>query len=139
MAIRSSGCATSSHKYRCPEIFLDATAAKLTATAVLFLNVELLAEFYYHFPRELDARLGRGKGDGGMGIADADVERFAREDPKVARHLDVVRRKDLLELVLEKCEGLRGLERRVERGEAAGETARVGQKKGWREKKGWLF
>ena len=110
MALKSSACASKSSKYRCPEIFLDATAAKLTATAVLFLNVELLAEFYYHFPRELDARLGRAKGGSGVGISEADVERFAREDPRVARHLDVVRRKDLLELVLEKCEGLRGLE-----------------------------
>ena len=133
MALKGKGCASRGGKYRCPEIFLDATAAKLTATAVLFLNVELLAEFYYHFPRELDARLGRGKGEGGVGLGQADVERFAREDPRVARHLDVVRRKELLELVLEKCEGLRGLEGRARRDEWGRETARVGQ----REKKSW--
>ena len=140
-ALKGKGCANRGGKYRCPEVFLDATAAKLTATAVLFLNVELLAEFYYHFPRELDARLGRGSGDGagagagagGGGLGRAEVERFAREDPRVARHLDVVRRKELLELVLEKCEGLRGLEGRARRDARGRETARVGP----REKKGW--
>lgn len=89
------------------------------STAVLFLNVELLAEFYYRFPRELDARLGRG----GRLSAD-DLERIAREDPRVARHLDVVRRKDLLELVLRKMEALRGLERERESGLAVGGSAR---------------
>ena len=44
----------------CPEIFLDVVASKLTQTAVLFLNVELLSEFYYNFPRELDRRLEKG-------------------------------------------------------------------------------
>jgi len=78
-------------------------ADKLTSTAVLFLNVELLSEFYYNFPRELDVRLGRGLGE-------AEVERFAREDPKVRRHLEVLRRKEKLELVLEKIEGMRELE-----------------------------
>jgi len=42
-----------------PRSFLDVVADKLTSTAVLFLNVELLSEFYYNFPRELDSRLGR--------------------------------------------------------------------------------
>ncbi len=57
------------------------------------------------FPRELDQRLGRH-------LSDADVERFAREDPKVRRHLDVIRRKEMLELVLDKMESLRQLDGR---------------------------
>lgn len=72
---------------------------------MLFLNVELLSEFYYNFPRELDARLGRH-------LSEDQIERFAREDPKIKRHLEVIRRKDLLELVLEKMESLRQLEGR---------------------------
>lgn len=72
---------------------------------MLFLNVELLSEFYYNFPRELDARLGRH-------LTDEQIERFAKEDPKVKRHLEVIRRKELLELVLEKMESLRQLEGR---------------------------
>jgi hypothetical protein len=102
-AIRSRQCATKNNKYACPEVFLDVVADKLTSTAVLFLNVELLSEFYYNFPRELDVRLGRG-------LSEAEVERFAREDPKIRRHLEVVRRKEKLELVLEKIEGMRELE-----------------------------
>ena len=127
-ALKSKPCAGSlsanreGAKYRCPEVFLDAVADKLTATAVLFLNVELLAEFYYHFPRELDARLGKG-------LSGDEVERFAREDGRVARHLDIIRRKELLELVLEKCDGLRGLEGRV-----AGERGGLGGRKERREK-----
>ena len=125
LAVKSSNCASKSSKYRCPEVFLDVVADKLTSTAVLFLNVELLSEFYYNFPRELDARLGRG-------LADRDVERFAREDPRIAKHLDVIRKKELLELVLEKCKGLRGLEGRQDR------ETRVGPKpNGQRSSRGW--
>lgn len=105
MAVKSKQCASMKSKYYCPEVFLDAVASKLAATAVLFLNVELLSEFYYNFPRELDARLGRT-------LTEEEIERFAKEDPKIRRHLDVIRRKELLELVLEKMESLRQLEGR---------------------------
>ncbi|KAB5563064.1 dynamin family protein [Coniochaeta sp. 2T2.1] len=105
MAVKSKQCRTLKNKYYCPEVFLDAVATKLAATSVLFLNVELLSEFYYQFPRELDARLGRH-------LADEEIERFAKEDPKIRRHLEVIRRKELLELVLEKMESLRALEGR---------------------------
>ena len=81
-------------------------ADKLTSTAVLFLNVELLSEFYYNFPRELDLRLGRH-------LEQSEIERFAREDPKVRKHLDVIKRKDMLEMVLQKIESLRQLEGRA--------------------------
>jgi len=102
-AVKSKQCSSQSNKYYCPEIFLDVVSTKLTSTAVLFLNVELLSEFYYNFPRELDVRLGRG-------LSKEEVERFAREDPKVKAHLEVIRRKELLELVLGKMEGIRDLE-----------------------------
>ncbi|KAE8447242.1 hypothetical protein EG329_010936 [Mollisiaceae sp. DMI_Dod_QoI] len=102
-ALKSKQCAKKENRYYCPEIFLDVVATKLTSTAVLFLNVELLSEFYYNFPRELDVRLGRG-------LSKEEVERFAKEDPRVKGHLEVIRRKELLELVLEKMEGLKALE-----------------------------
>lgn len=105
LAIRSRQCADLRNKYYCPEVFLDAVATKLASTAVLFLNVELLSEFYYNFPRELDLRLGRH-------LTNEQVENFAKEDPKVKQHLEVIRRKELLELVLEKMESLRQLEGR---------------------------
>ncbi|KAI1608285.1 dynamin GTPase [Exophiala viscosa] len=106
MAVKSKQCANLKNKYYCPEIFLDVVADKLTSTAVLFLNVELLSEFYYNFPRELDIRLGRH-------LSQDEIERFAREDPRVRKHLDVIRRKDMLELVLSKIESLRQLEGRA--------------------------
>ncbi|KAF7562557.1 hypothetical protein G7046_g1570 [Stylonectria norvegica] len=105
LAVKSKQCATAKNKYHCPEVFLDAAATKLASTAVLFLNVELLSEFYYNFPRELDLRLGRH-------LSEDEIERFAKEDPKIRRHLDVIRRKELLELVLDKMESLRQLDGR---------------------------
>jgi hypothetical protein len=128
-ALKSKPCATKAGKYTCPEIFLDVVSDKLTSTAVLFLNVELLSEFYYNFPRELEARLGRH-------LADSEVERFAREDKRVASHLDVIRRKELLELVLKKVEGLRGLEVARE-GERAEGTQRAKGRKDGSGAKGW--
>ncbi len=114
LAVRSKQCASVKNKYYCPEVFLDAAASKLASTAVLFLNVELLSEFYYNFPRELDLRLGRH-------LSEEEVERFAKEDPRIRKHLEVIRRKDLLELVLEKMESLRQLEgRERERASGAG-------------------
>jgi hypothetical protein len=47
-ALKSKQCTSKANKYYCPEVFLDVVAEKLTSTAVLFLNVELLSEFYYH-------------------------------------------------------------------------------------------
>jgi hypothetical protein len=79
------------------------------------------------FPRELDARLGRG-------LSQEEIDRFAKEDPKIKRHLDVVRRKELLEHVLKEMEGLRQLEQREKR--AMGrrdERDRRGERKSW----GW--
>lgn len=126
LAIKSKRCASMKNKYYCPEIFLDVVASKLTQTAVLFLNVELLSEFYYNFPRELDLRLGKH-------LSDDEVERFAKEDPKVKAHLEVIRRKELLELVLEKMESLRALEGREKRREAVGSKRKSPEERG----KGW--
>lgn len=115
------------NKYYCPEVFLDAVASKLASTAVLFLNVELLSEFYYNFPRELDQRLGRH-------LSDEEIEKFAKEDPKIKQHLEVIRRKELLELVLDKMQSLRQLEGREkerERGKPPKKNAGDKQKGGW--------
>jgi dynamin-like GTPase MGM1, mitochondrial len=77
------------------------------------------------FPRELDSRLGRG-------LSQAEMDRFAREDPKIRRHLDVVRRKELLEHVLKEMESLRQLEAREKRFSARSrEDAKERRKGGW--------
>ncbi|KAI9711751.1 MAG: dynamin-like GTPase mgm1 [Bogoriella megaspora] len=126
-AVQSKQCANKKNKYYCPEVFLDAVADKLTSTADLFLDAELLSKFYYNFPRELDARLGRG-------LSEADIERFAREDPKIRRHLEVVRRKELLEHVLKEMEALRQIEAREKRySSRSTQTPSNGDKgNGWR-------
>ncbi|KAG9243330.1 P-loop containing nucleoside triphosphate hydrolase protein [Calycina marina] len=130
LAVKSKQCATAKSKYQCPEVFLDAVSTKLTSTAVLFLNVELLTEFFYSFPRELDIRLGRN-------LSTTEVEKFAREDPKVKAHLEVIRRKELLELVLGKMEGLRELDVQEKTRRSSGPGAKKEHGKG--ERKGWLF
>jgi len=56
-ACKSKQCASKSNKYYCPEIFMDVVAEKLTATAVLFLNVELLSEFYYNVSLQISFAL----------------------------------------------------------------------------------
>ncbi|KAF2011381.1 hypothetical protein BU24DRAFT_443734 [Aaosphaeria arxii CBS 175.79] len=124
LAVKSKQCATKKNKYHCPEVFLDAVADKLTTTADLFLDAELLSKFYYIFPRELDARLGRG-------LSQSEIDRFAREDPKVRRHLDVVRRKELLEHVLKEMDSLRQLEAREKRYAAQREEGKSRRKGGW--------
>jgi len=125
MAVKSKQCANKANKYYCPEVFLDAVADKLTTTADLFLDAELLSKFNYLFPRELDNRLGRN-------LSQTEIERFAREDPKIRRHLDVVRRKELLEHVLKEMEALRQLEAREKRySSRATQTAEKGKGRGW--------
>ncbi|KAF2429718.1 putative mitochondrial dynamin GTPase [Tothia fuscella] len=124
LAVKSKQCANRKNKYYCPEVFLDAVADKLTTTADLFLDAELLSKFYYSFPRELDAKLGHS-------LSKDDIERFAREDPKIKRHLDVVKRKDLLEHVLKEMDALRALEaREVRRGGNRGASGERKRKEG---------
>ncbi|GJJ08304.1 hypothetical protein Clacol_002515 [Clathrus columnatus] len=83
----------------CPEIFLNVVANKLAYTSSLFINIELLEQFFYQFPREIDSRL----------IYDLDrkeIQKFARENPTVRRHLDLQERKDKLEEVMKSLQSL---------------------------------
>ncbi|KAK0614296.1 P-loop containing nucleoside triphosphate hydrolase protein [Immersiella caudata] len=127
MAVKSRQCKSLENKYYCPEIFLDAVATKLTQTAVLFLNVEMLNDFYARFPREVESKLGESMLSGGL-------ERFAREDPRIKRHLDLIKRKELLELVLAKIDGLNRLE-----GMGRDREERNEGKSGRRGRRGLLF
>ena len=103
LAVKSRQCKNLENKYYCPEVFLDAVATKLTQTAVLFLNVEMLTDFYARFPREVESKLGES-------MLGGRIERFASEDARIRRHLDVIKRKELLELVLEKIDSLNRME-----------------------------
>lgn len=100
----SKKCKSKDNKYQCPEIFLDAVSSKLTSTAILFLNVELLSDFYYNFPRKLDEEFFGN-------LSREQMESFAKEDPKIKKHIELQERKDLLEAALTKIEGVLALQR----------------------------
>lgn len=100
----SKKCKSKDNKYQCPEIFLDAASTKLTSTAILFLNVELLSDFYYNFPRKLDEEFFGN-------LTKEQMESFAKEDPKIKKHIELQERKDLLEEALSKIEGVLALQR----------------------------
>ncbi|KAG9746470.1 hypothetical protein KCU73_g7609, partial [Aureobasidium melanogenum] len=137
LAVKSKACANKNNKYICPEIFLDAVADKLTTTADLFIDAELLSKFYYQFPRALDSKF--------RSLTPQQLDQFAREDPKIRRHLDVVHRKELLEHVLKEMEALKALEAREKRaGRGSRESAsrlserdRIGDDTSDRRKRGW--
>ncbi|SCV67493.1 BQ2448_5104 [Microbotryum intermedium] len=91
----------------CPEAFLNVVADKLSHTAVQFINflqIELLVEFFYQFPREIDTRLG-------YDLDRAEVQSFARENPVIRKHLTLQERKEKLELVADKLDSLVKLQR----------------------------
>ncbi|KAL2133284.1 hypothetical protein VTI74DRAFT_2585 [Chaetomium olivicolor] len=125
LAAKSRKCKSLENKYYCPEVFLDAVATKLAQTAVLFLNVEMLNDFYQRFPREVEAKLHEHMAAGGL-------ERFAREDPKVRRHLDLIHRKELLELVLAKIEDLHRFGGGSANGKEKGKGVEYGARRGRR-------
>jgi hypothetical protein len=76
----------------CPEAFLSVVADKLAHTSAMFIHIELLEQFFYQFPREIDSRLL-------YDLDRAEIVRFARENPTVRTHLDLQERKDKLEEV----------------------------------------
>ncbi|RCH80532.1 dynamin-like GTPase mgm1, partial [Rhizopus azygosporus] len=94
-ALKSRQCKSSENKQYCPEAFLNVIAEKLTYTAVMFIQVELLNEFFFQFPREVDNRL----------VYEMDrqqIQQFARENPPILRHLELQERKMKLEEVMDK-------------------------------------
>ncbi|GAA5856768.1 hypothetical protein JCM9279_006109 [Rhodotorula babjevae] len=105
LALKSRRCkAGPEQKAFCPEAFLNVVADKLSSTAVQFINIELLVEFFYQFPRDLDNRLSHD-------LDRSEVLRFARENPAVAKHLALQDRKEKLELVADKLDSLVKLQR----------------------------
>jgi len=86
----------------CPEAFLNVVADKLAYTATMFLNIELLDQFFYQFPREIDSRLM-------YDLDRTEIARFARENPAIREHLDLQERKDKLEEVMKSLQSLTNL------------------------------
>ncbi|KAJ2777209.1 mitochondrial dynamin GTPase Msp1 [Coemansia javaensis] len=98
-ALASGACATQANKHLCPEIFLSVVAEKLAYNAVLFINYELLQDFFFQFPRELDANLYYGK-------TLQQTRDFASQNPRVSRQLQLVERRQRLELVMARLRDL---------------------------------
>ena len=83
---------------KCPEIYLKAINEKLISTAVLFLNIELLSDFFYNFPIELDKEINK--------LSNEDVEMFAKQDSNINKHIELQKKKDLLELAINKMNNM---------------------------------
>ncbi|KAG8970558.1 dynamin-like GTPase mgm1 [Tulasnella sp. 419] len=90
----------------CPEAFLNVVADKLAYTSAMFINIELLDQFFYQFPREIDTRLM-------YDLEPSQISKFARENPAIRRHLDLQERKDKLEEVMKQLQGLVNLRKDV--------------------------
>ncbi|EPX71054.1 GTPase Msp1 [Schizosaccharomyces octosporus yFS286] len=105
--LKSKTCKLKESKYLCPEIFLNAVSNKLINTAVLFINIELLSEFYYQFPRELDQRLIHS-------LTSDQLASLVDENPRVKSQIQLQRKKQALELALLKINSLAMLERQTD-------------------------
>ncbi|KAJ1875838.1 mitochondrial dynamin GTPase Msp1 [Coemansia sp. RSA 990] len=92
-ALASSTCASPENKRFCPETFLDVVAEKLAYNAVLFINYELLQDFFFQFPRELDSKLYYGK-------TLQQTRDFASQNPRIGQQLKLVERRQRLEMVM---------------------------------------
>lgn len=88
----------------CPEAFLAVVADKLAYTSTMFINIELLEQFFYQFPREIDSRIL-------YDLNRDEIAKFARENPKIKQHLDLQERKDKLEQVMRSLQGLVNLQK----------------------------
>ncbi|KAG5646118.1 hypothetical protein DXG03_004357 [Asterophora parasitica] len=100
LALKSKRCrAGPESDVLCPEAFLNVVADKLAYTSAMFINIELLDQFFYQFPREIDSRLL-------YDLDRSEIVEFARENPVVRRHLDLQERKDKLEEVMKQLNSL---------------------------------
>ncbi|KAL2313404.1 Protein msp1, mitochondrial [Schizosaccharomyces pombe] len=105
--LKSRACKHKEAKYTCPEIFLNAVSDKLVNTAVLFINIELLSEFYYQFPRELDQRLIHS-------LSSEQLNAFVNENPRLKSQLQLQHKRQCLELALQKINSLVILEQQAD-------------------------
>ncbi|GAN08916.1 mitochondrial dynamin GTPase [Mucor ambiguus] len=94
-ALKSRQCKTPDNKQYCPEAFLNVIAEKLTYTAVMFIQVELLNDFFFNFPLDvIDDRIVHP-------MSMAQIDKFAKENPSVQKHLILQDRKTKLENVMD--------------------------------------
>ena len=84
-----------------PEAHLCVLSSALTHHSALFINVELLQELCYQWPRRVDDEMYFGPRAGREGM-----RRFAVENPGLARHLETQERVEVLEGVMRKLSEL---------------------------------
>ena len=71
--------------------------------------MELLSDFYYNFPRELDLKFFSN-------LSKDEIEKLAKEDPKIKKHIELQERKDILENALSKIESVLAIQRTTQKG-----------------------
>ncbi|WRT64049.1 uncharacterized protein IL334_000977 [Kwoniella shivajii] len=119
-ALKSRRCKTGPDQSAfCPEAFLTVVADKLAYTSTMFINIELLEQFFYQFPREIDSRIL-------YDLNRDEIGKFARENPKIKQHLDLQERKDKLEQVMRSLQGLVNLQKDSKGSLATGSSNRGG-------------
>ncbi|CAM0138513.1 mitochondrial dynamin GTPase Msp1 [Umbelopsis sp. WA50703] len=91
--LKSRRCRSLENKSQCQEAFLCAVTEKVTYTASMFLQVELLNEFFFEFSREIDDQLV-------YGMTQKQIAQFARENPHIMAQLDAQDRRRQLEDVV---------------------------------------
>ncbi|KAG2179726.1 hypothetical protein INT44_006574 [Umbelopsis vinacea] len=91
--LKSRRCRSLENKGQCQEAFLSAVTEKVTYTASMFLQVELLNEFFFEFSREVDDRLV-------YGMDSQQIAKFARENPHIMAQLDAQDKRRQLEDVV---------------------------------------
>ncbi|ORY05089.1 hypothetical protein K493DRAFT_404446 [Basidiobolus meristosporus CBS 931.73] len=92
---KSKSCRSAENRAMCPEVFLSLVSEKLVYTASMFIHIELLNEFLFQFPRELDNLLYYGLDRG-------KILEFAKQNPQVMKQLNLAERQFTLEEILEK-------------------------------------
>jgi hypothetical protein len=99
-AVKSRACRTEKGRDCCPEVYLHMLGDKLSGTAAMFVDVEMLSEFYGDVVREVEGVLYYGvRGD--------EVRKFARENERVGKWLDGIERVGVLKDVLQKLDEIR--------------------------------
>lgn len=94
-ALKSRACKYVLGKSCCPEVYLHMLATKLAYTSAMFIDVEMLGEVYHDLPRALERELY-------YAVRGEDVSRFAEENMGVKKHLEWIKRREVLQSVLEK-------------------------------------
>jgi GTP-binding protein EngB required for normal cell division len=97
--VKSRGCRSAANQAICPEIFLQCVSEKLAYTAVMFIYIELLNEFFFQFPRDVDERLY-------YELSKSEIATFAKENFGIRKQLELMERKTVLDVAQDRIRNL---------------------------------